>query len=311
MTVFTALNRWASGQQENFLTESFAETLKVLFERDFDAFAEVLRPVAGCLLEWPEDGSFSVSTQVATDEGYPDLEIRGPNTRLLVEVKDMSPVDRSQLERYLSVLETGKEPSKALIVLTRHSAVPAGFDGRVRAVNWTSIGEACARVKLRTDLDPVALFIIDQFVDLLEAKGMAISKVNWSLTDGMQQFMNLKALLTDALEQAGAHRVWAAYGANFNGVAVPDPSSNNSTYSWFIQFENPTRLLFTTFDEYVKPEFASEWERHSNNSVRKVLDLESEQVHFYARSVSSQSAFLFEMAKTYLSETVYDPELSA
>lgn len=72
MPIFTSLNRWASSQQENFLTEVFSELLSVIVKRDFDAFALVFERLSGLDYSKTDQHSFIVSTQVATDAGYPD-----------------------------------------------------------------------------------------------------------------------------------------------------------------------------------------------------------------------------------------------
>ncbi len=76
---------------------------------------------------------------------------------------------------------------------------------------------------------------------------MAVEKVGWDLVTGLKQLMNLKSLLREALEGAGAHRVWMSYGSEFNGVAIPAPDTNNSAYFFFVRFTNPGEILFVSF----------------------------------------------------------------
>ncbi len=109
-------------QLENFLTEAFAFAL----ERDI-AFRD--RWIKN--LQWrhaPKQTDCRVETQTSYPDGQPDIELRGPDFKILVESKVDSPEGNKQLERYGLILsqpepDSGKtyDPAKQVLVyLTRH-----------------------------------------------------------------------------------------------------------------------------------------------------------------------------------------------
>lgn len=308
MGLFVETGRWASAHPENFLTDAFAEVLRVCREREQMTFTHLMSLLSGLDESAFSSADFDVSTQIETALGYPDMQILGDAVRVLVEVKDRSPVDISQLQRYLDVLTNATESDTALSLLTRNRVVPDGLSGQVNAISWGQVGTLLESKLGMIELDPVVGYLIHEFLDLLEEREMAIKRVGWELNEGIQQFQNLKALLRDALESVGAHRVWAAYGADFNGVAIPDTKSNNSAYWWFVEFNNPSILVFSTYAKNVLPEFVSSWERRDAKQLHKKVDLAAESVHFFARNLASQNQFLSDYAVSILAELQYDPE---
>ena len=82
---------------------------------------------------------FIVTSQVDTDEGTPDIEISGPDSYILIEVKDESSIYMEQIERYYRVLEQNKTPGKYLILLTKYQA--SSITGSVIKLRWTQIAE--------------------------------------------------------------------------------------------------------------------------------------------------------------------------
>jgi hypothetical protein len=87
--LFLRLHKWASRQDENFLTESLAVVLEQLLVL---APAVGTRLVAGLTGDFiklpPEDASaIELHTQVEAGQGRPDLEIRSPHRLVWIEVK--------------------------------------------------------------------------------------------------------------------------------------------------------------------------------------------------------------------------------
>lgn len=74
------LHKWASRQDENFLTECFAHLLVHLVDHEPEAACNILgRLTNGFLRLAVSDLRFlEVTTQITTLEGRPDLEIRLP-----------------------------------------------------------------------------------------------------------------------------------------------------------------------------------------------------------------------------------------
>jgi hypothetical protein len=104
--LFLRLHTWASGQDENFTSESFAYVLQHLVEHDPAAGVRILhRLTAGRLGLPPQDAAFvTITTQVSVAEGRPDIEIGTPDHLVYVEVKVEAELGERQLERYRSAL---------------------------------------------------------------------------------------------------------------------------------------------------------------------------------------------------------------
>jgi len=310
--LLVALNNWASGQQENFLTDAFVHLLNRLALEVPDAFAMLLDQITdGAINPTSVTASdFVVTAQVTTSEGMPDIEIIGPNAYALIEVKDESPVDEEQIERYGRLVEQNGSDSKCLILLTRYQAPLLDNSRLIRTTRWTQISECLLAAKEKWQFDLASSHILEQFLGFLEAKGMSVNRTGWEMTAGIEQFRNFKVLLQQAMESASAHNTWSAYGANFNGLAIPDPISKNSRYYVFVEFDNPGILVFSCASKYVREEFKSEWGARAKNDLGKLLELQSENVHFFARGLDSQRMVLEEFITSCLSQTVYESQLS-
>src|SRR5436309_16126046 len=100
--LFLRLHKWASRQDENFLTESLAVVLEQLLVLAPAVGTRLVGRLTGGFIELPpEDASaIDVHTQVETGEGRPDLELRSPNRLTWVEVKAESELRTGQLEGY-------------------------------------------------------------------------------------------------------------------------------------------------------------------------------------------------------------------
>ena len=307
--LLVSLSKWASGQQENFLSDAFVHLLNLLAQQVPDAFALVLEQITiGAIRPTPETASdFIVTSQISTSEGMPDIEISGPNSYALIEVKDESPINVEQIERYSRLVEHANADSKCLVLLTRHHPhLPEGFHA-LKTIRWTQVTEWLSESLGSCSFDLTSLYVLEQFLGLLEAKGMSVKKAGWEMVSGIQQFTNFKVLLNQALESAGAHRIYTAYGANFNGWAIPDTELNKSIFYIFIRFEQPEILRFLCKAVYVRDEHTHEWEVDSNDheSLERSLDLNAEEVHFFSRGLDSQKSLLEEFLSSCLAQTTY------
>ena len=136
---------------------------------------------------------------------------------------------------------------------------------------------------------------------------MSVNKAGWEMVSGIQQFKNFKVLLNQALESAGAHRIYSAYGADFNGWAIPDAELNKSVFYIFIRFERPEILLVSCKPEYMREEHAHEWVpgTYNREDLERSLDLNSEEIHFFSRGLDSQKSVLEEFISSRLVQTTY------
>src|SRR5438067_10179666 len=87
--LFLRLHKWASRQDENFLTESLAVVLEQLLVLAPAVGTRLIARLTGGFIELSaEDASaIEIHTQVETGEGRPDLEIRSPHWLAWIEVK--------------------------------------------------------------------------------------------------------------------------------------------------------------------------------------------------------------------------------
>jgi hypothetical protein len=122
MNIFSSLFKYGHGVDENYLTEALAFLVKLLLQRTPLGGLELANLLSGerggPLFSDPS--SVTVSTQVAVEEGRPDIEIRdGPSTVVYLEVKHDSGLGVDQLERYKAQLDESGIPNTRLVLLTR------------------------------------------------------------------------------------------------------------------------------------------------------------------------------------------------
>src|SRR5579871_1321090 len=98
--VFARLHKWATRQDENFLTESLAVVLEQLLILVPEVGTRLIARLTADFIDVsPGDAStIEIHTQVETTEGKPDVEIRTPARLVWIEVKAESPLRAGQLE---------------------------------------------------------------------------------------------------------------------------------------------------------------------------------------------------------------------
>jgi hypothetical protein len=281
-----ALNRWASGQQENFLTEAFGHLLRRLQAQE-PAFLEALvfRITGGQIqLDHEELAKCEINTQVFGDaRNYPDLEIAGPNTQVYVEVKDASPVDENQLSRYARLLAKRSVPDRCVVLLSRHIPPDLSIEGVAPPVRWSQVGAWIN--ELETD-DEVTEHVASQFMSFMRSKGLLIEKVEWELVPGVQQLARLQEMGREVLESLEA-RVGESNGRGYSGLQIWNPENNQMMYVLRTYLADPSKLWFGVVDAYRPQSGIDDWERREGIFAVS-LDLPSEEVHFFERSTHSQ-----------------------
>src|SRR5262249_597515 len=98
--IFARLHKWATRQDENFLTESLAVLLEQLLILAPEVGTQLIRRLTDGFIDVPPGNAstIEIQTQVETAEGKPDLEIRTPFRLVWIEVKAESPLRSGQLE---------------------------------------------------------------------------------------------------------------------------------------------------------------------------------------------------------------------
>src|SRR5438874_8951321 len=87
--LFLRLHKWASRQDENFLTEALAVVLEHLLVLAPAVGVGLVRRLTGGFIDLPPEdaGGIEIHTQVEAASGRPDLEVRIPHRIVWVEVK--------------------------------------------------------------------------------------------------------------------------------------------------------------------------------------------------------------------------------
>ena len=141
--LLVTLSKWASGHQENFLTDAFVHLMNYLAQNQPEVFSTLIRTMTGNLISPDADTArlFTIASQVSTEEGTPDIELKSPDSYALIEVKDESPVNAEQIERYSRLITENTSNAKCLVLLTRNQSQPLTQTVYFKAVRWTQITE--------------------------------------------------------------------------------------------------------------------------------------------------------------------------
>jgi len=282
------LHRYSHRQDENFITESFVHLLVHLIEFEPTAGINLLNKLSSNKIRWSkkEAKKISIQSQIKTDEGIPDIEVRLSIDKLMyIEVKVESDFSHNQIKRYKNVLKMSDCAETHLTVLTRYpyienseSEMPDSSFRWQHVVDWLD--------KLVEDIDnDVNHFIINQFVNFLKMRGIAMKKVSLELVNGLKSFNNLMHMIGEAItankykiDQRSGAKDW--YGYHF--------SSRN--YDVGTYFETPELIQINCHHKAKvseKTNFKIGY-MEENRRWYNLLYLESEDVHFFARSKESQ-----------------------
>jgi hypothetical protein len=293
--IFSALAKYNSATDENYLTESFVFLINHLLaeERTIGLIILTQLCVNNGEFAFDTDEDISVSTQEVTEEGTPDIKISSSTKRIYIEVKHDSPVDPDQLKRYKSDLESWSADIRRLILLTRfpvdfseHKGIPDKHVRWFEVYNWLVNTEA---------QDAVAIYLIEQFKSFLEVKQMSIQKVGWEYINGVPAFNNLVNMIEAAIQGASlrVHQKSAAWG--LKGFYV-----ENSEFLCGVHYNNP---LIVTFELMDKKKFDQEVLTTSTYPLREGkyrlwFRLSLEEMHFFSLSKDDQLEELIKFVKT-------------
>ena len=139
---------------------------------------------------------------------------------------------------------------------------------------------------------------------------MLNNRAGREMVSGIQQFMNFKVMLKQAIGSAGAHHMNSASGADFSGWAIPAVGGYTNIYFVIIRFEEPENLLFLCESSLIRNEHRHEWavDRLDSKTLVRSIDLGSEEVQFFSRSLDSQITVLEEFVSSCLPQTTYRPD---
>ncbi len=302
--IFSALAKYNSAEDENYLTEAFVFVLNSLLTGERAAGCEILTKL--CVnddeFSFDYDEAISVSTQEMTEQGTPDIKVSSPDKLIYVEVKDYSPVVSSQLKRYRKGLESKSATIKRLILLTRfpvdfseHKGIPDKHARWFEVYNWL------ADVKQRAQ-DPVSLYLIDEFMNFLEVKRVSIEKVGWEYINGVPAFNNLINMIEAAIKDAKL----SFYKTSPKAAAWASKAFwlENKKFWCGIYYNAPSVVVFKAFN---KEDLDIKRVETPSYPVKKALksiwfSLQLEDIHFFSLDKDRQLEEITEFIKTACAE---------
>ncbi len=296
--VFLRLHKWASRQDENFLTEALAVVLEQLLVLAPAVGTRLVNRLSGGFIDLPaSDASvIEIHTQVETGQGRPDLELGCPHRLVWVEVKAESVLRTGQLEGYRVLLgQSGIEQTR-LLLLTRYPEVYQPGDARPdREIRWFEFADWLESELPETEAaSEVAGFLARQLLDFLRDRGMTLAQVGKYMPEGLRALSNLMNMLFEA---AGACKVSVSKRAGWEYVGL---NLDGKKYWVGVTYAEPEKLWFGTRTR-IDPEAAAklgcghlEEENWVPGRHRWWYgeELDSEAVHFYSRSKLSQMQWL-------------------
>jgi hypothetical protein len=295
---FDSLYKWVSRQDENFTTEAFVLVLLHLQQFDPEIASIFLEKLTGSKLHLDKEqiNFLQIKTQSSTEQGRPDIEMRFHDFLIFIEVKIDSDFGDTQISRYGSELSKSGFSSTILIAITKYAYPFYQKDSTEQPdinVRWHQIADWLCNLK---PVNQVSSFLIVQFVNFLGKRGITMDKVGWELSSGMRSFQSLLTMISEVLTELkipinsrSAAWVWYGYYVEerklFVGIYLNRPS--------FV-------TVNTEVDLKEGPNIPISIGKVANRRWQNDLDLESEDIHFFARTKASQ----VECLKTFIQDSV-------
>jgi hypothetical protein len=313
------LHKWAAQRQqdENFVTEAFAHLLRYLLSKQNPAGTQLLKLLTGGRMDVPPERlqQVSITTQVSTDDGRPDVAIATSDTLLYVEVKVDWDIDAGQLSEQLARYRRSLERESGyqhryLAVLTRYplsdSVCPVSAD---HAVRWFQIAR-CLETDAAEHLhsDPVGVFLLEQFVSFLASRNIAMRRVGESITDGV---IGLRSLLQMVEESLRACDVQLRRSTDWDNIGFYCTHERRAKKFWVgIWLTEPFSLWFQTYDLLVEKglterlglggQVVEKWWARGQYTWEAAFDLSPANTSFFQGSATEQ----FEQIKAFLEDCV-------
>jgi len=298
-----SLHKWSRRQNENFHTEALVHLLRHVLKHDSKVAVNLLRRLTGGLLKLkPEDANLvRISTWVKTSTGKPDIEIKTKDHLIYIEVKVEAGLGDRQLERYrIDLQKKSAFKSKSLILLTRYPFVFKEDDEKPDLIiYWYEIAEWLEWELKEGGEHPSSSYVIEQFLEFLQARGMTIEQVGQELIskDFIQGFQSLNSLMNILNHILTLKKFSSKLDCLQNdaiGYSLGYSFKVNSGFCWIgILFDKPYKLCFETTGDlnlaaYTKIDFGYLWIEGKDLFWINELDLSSEEVNFFNLSKSMQ-----------------------
>ncbi len=302
--IFSALAKYNSAIDENYLTESFVFVINTLLRQEHPIGIEILNQLCTNNDDFCFDTNeaISVSTQETTEQGTPDIKISSPDKLIYIEVKHDSPVDPEQLKRYKKQLDSLSAGIKRLILLTKfsidlseHQGIP---DKRVR---WCEVYNWLANAKAQ---ESVTAYLIEQFKSFLEVKQMSIQRVGWEYINGIPALNNLIDMIEEAIKAAGipfSRTSKKAYAWDYKGFYMVD-----GEFWCGILYNEPEVIRFQIADRKSFDSKLVDKDKIgypvSENKYSILVDLPLEDIHFFSLDKDKQLEEITKFVKTAYAE---------
>ena len=282
MDLYSPLFKWAHRQGENFTTDAFCFLLREMLARESDS--------AYAFLNWlcfdtsnilGPNNVPTIDTQIRSIDGVPDIAIAAPNVYVIVEVKKGSDLHTNQLARYHRMLKVRGETRTSLVLLTASQANYDPAEKPHRELRW---GDVERRIASQEFQDPIISYLVSQFISFLKGQVMAVEQVGWQLVEGTKSLVHFTDMLNKALENESipvyqGSSAWASRGHYTKG--------KNYWVGVFLNYPSVLHFMFEDARPKVDDLVQLGWEMLDKN-LTKVLDLESEECHFFARTKEQQ-----------------------
>jgi len=279
--IFSALAKYNSAIDENYLTEAFVFVINSLLQRERPIGLEILTQlcVKNNEYSFEMDKDISVSTQETTEQGRPDIKVSSPDKLIYIEVKHDSPLGPQQLARYRKALESSAAIIKHVVLLTRFAIDFEEQEERpYKHVRWFEVYNWLANARTRVK-DPISIYLIESFKSFLEVKQMSMQKVGWEYIKGVPALTNLINMIEVAIQGASLSIHGKSPGWDFRGFWL-----ENKEFWCGIHYSEP---LVVTFEVADKKKFNARLVETPSYPMREDKDciwfsLQLEDKHFFS-----------------------------
>jgi len=301
--IFSALSKYNSAIDENYLTESFVFLINELLRREPSFGTKLLNQI--CVVNndfhFASDENILVSTQEVTEYGTPDIRISSQDKLIYIEVKHDSPLGIQQISRYQKALGSSSAPIKQVVLLTRFAVDVGESEKPYKHIRWFEIYNYLASMKTEIK-DPACIYLIDSFNSFLEAKQMTLQKVTWEYINGIPAMLNLINMIEVAIQGASIdfYKTFPkSAGWDFKGFNL-----RNHDFWCGFYFSNPLVLTFEVLDKkkFNRDKLTEPTYLLQEGKERLWFRLPLEEIHFFSLDKDQQLDITTNFIKTCSSE---------
>lgn len=239
--LFLRLYRWCRRQDENYHTGALACVVDIIRRHEPEVFDQFVDWFTDGSVSFANPGEVRVVSQYAVGDSIADLALVGLDYLVVVEVKVSDNLAPDQVRGYHQNLEQQEKPWTLVLVVKEWTPFEDWMEPSTLH-RWTELGEIVKECRSDCE-DSAVIFLLDEFINFLEVRGMARKKITEALGPGLQDAWQMYQLLLDSLRAAGAdmsgRRVNIHQSSEWSGFMLPDHGANVGFY-----FSDPTTLVF-------------------------------------------------------------------